>query len=360
MDTPKDYSPLLDRMPHPAFCVRDGVIACVNQAAKNRMIQEGSEILPMLLTGADQYASLTEGILCLTLQAGDLPCCATVMPSGPDRIFLLEDTQADLQLQAMSLAALHLRSPMTGLVQSAGKLSALLEEKGDSEALSQLSRMNRSLHQILRMVSNMSDAARYVSSTLSSLELMEAGSLFGEIFQKVSLLASSAGYRVRFSNLEAPVYALLDSEKLERAVYNLLSNAMKYAASGSEITAQLSRQGDNLLFSVKNDGDAIADSIRSDLFCRYSREPSLEDGRNGIGLGMALVRIAAAVHNGTVLATQDGQSVCITMRLSLQQPSSVRVSSPVIRVDYAGELSHCLIELSDVLPPERYLPGKQI
>ena len=63
MDTPKDYSPRLDRMPHPAFCVRDGVIACVNQAAKNRMIQEGSEILPMLLTGADQYASLTEGIL---------------------------------------------------------------------------------------------------------------------------------------------------------------------------------------------------------------------------------------------------------------------------------------------------------
>ena len=91
------------------------------------------------------------------------------------------------------------------------------------------------------------------------------------------------------------------------------------------------------------------------MFSRYLRQPALEDSRYGIGLGMVLIRTAAANHGGAVLIDQpEGTGTRITMTLSIRQSKETVLRSNILRVDYAGERDHGLIELSDCLPAELY------
>ena len=93
----------------------------------------------------------------------------------------------------------------------------------------------------------------------------------------------------------------------------------------------------------------------SNVFTRYQRQPGIEDSRFGIGLGMVLIRNAAAAHGGTVLIDQSqGSGTRVTLTIKVQQNPSNTLRSPVLRVDYAGERDHCLLELSEILPAHLY------
>ena len=107
----------------------------------------------------------------------------------------------------------------------------------------------------------------------------------------------------------------------------------------------------------QDSGLGLPECARSDLFSRYAREPGVEDGRFGIGLGLVLIRSAAQQHGGTVLVDQPTESgTRVTMTLHIRPVSSDYVRSPILKVDYAGERDHGLLELSDVLPADLYKP----
>ena len=110
-----------------------------------------------------------------------------------------------------------------------------------------------------------------------------------------------------------------------------------------------------LHLSVFNSGDAVPEELRGSIHTRYMRRPGIEDVRYGIGLGMVLVRSAAAAHGGTLLMEHlKGQGTRVTMTMQIRQDSGSFVRSPVLPYDYAGELNHLLVELSDSLPAELY------
>ena len=68
-----------------------------------------------------------------------------------------------------------------------------------------------------------------------------------------------------------------------------------------------------------------------------------------------LVRSAAASHGGAVLIDQpEGGGARVTMTIAIRQSTSGTLRSPILRVDYAGERDHALVELSDVLPAQCY------
>ena len=98
--------------------------------------------------------------------------------------------------------------------------------------------------------------------------------------------------------------------------------------------------------------------MRSNVYTLFRREPGIEDSRYGIGLGMVLIRSAAAAHGGTVLIEQSSErGTRLTMSLAIRQNADNMVRTNAFHVDYAGERSHALIELSDVLPLAAYESG---
>ena len=114
-----------------------------------------------------------------------------------------------------------------------------------------------------------------------------------------------------------------------------------------------------LRFSIRDNGPGFAQNLLGSVYNRYLRQPCIEEGRNGLGLGMVLVRSAAASHGGAVLIDQpDSGGARVTMTMAIRQNTSGTLRSPVPRVDYAGEQDHALVELSDCLPAELYKKEK--
>ena len=114
----------------------------------------------------------------------------------------------------------------------------------------------------------------------------------------------------------------------------------------------IKKNKEKVFIAVADSGEGIDSSIHGTLFARYLREPGIEKGNTGVGLGMTIVRAVAAAHNGTVLLEHpEGMGSKFTMTIHINQSSENVVCTPILLpIDYAGGRDHVLLELSDVLP----------
>ena len=346
---------MLDLMAQPAFCVYEGKIIKVNPAAAPFLIETGTAVDSLLYTGAEEYAQFESGCLYLTLSIGGTRVGASVSRLQGFDVFSIDQEEADSHMQAFALAAGELRQPLSSVMTVADRLFP--ETEGDDPKVrEQLRIMNRGLFQMIRIIGNMSDAASYAADTGAHQEVRNITAVLEEIFNRASALTEHTTVSLRYNGLSESIYTLVDAQKLERMVFNLISNAIKFTPEGGTIHATLTRRERKLYLSVCDSGSGIDGNLRGTLFSRYLRSPGLEDSRYGLGLGMVLVRSIASAHGGTVLV--DHPEDCgtrITVSLSIRQDSAT-LRSPRLRIDYAGERDHGLIELSDVLPAALYDP----
>lgn len=349
---------MLELILRPAFCVQNGSIVYANHLAQKQGIVLGTPISELLVTGKEEYAGLSTSCLYLTLSLQDHCFGASVTQVDGVDVFVLETQEVQPELQALALAARELREPLSNLMVAADRLLPTLDSE-DETTQQQAANINRSLHHMLRLISNMSDGARYAEDKVPRMEYQNICTLVGDIFEKAASLVEKTGITLRFTNYPETVRSLVDTEKLERAIYNLISNAVKFTPKGGQIEAKLTRHGDTMHLTVADNGSGIPQEQFSSLYSRYLRPSRVEDSRYGIGLGMVMVQSAAAAHGGTVLIEQPkegGTKITLTLKIRPQTDGNFR--SPRLKVDYAGERDHGLIELSDLLPASSFQPKK--
>lgn len=342
---------LIDLLICPGFCVENNIIIQVNDAAKRSFLEVGTSLDSILVTGQEEYRNFRNGCLYLTVSlAGEIQGAAVTRVGQVD-VFLLDEQTELRELQVLSLAAQELRLPLSNVILSADQLG---QSKRSEEEQKSAARLERGTAQLQRLISNMSDALRYLKG--GQLQMRNITSLLREQFEKARLLSQEAGISLSYEGPQEDIFTLLDPEQLERAVYNLVSNALKFTPKGGQISAQLKKKGRLLQLTIQDSGCGIADGILGSIFTRYLRQPSLEDSRFGLGLGMVLIRAAARTHGGTVLIDRPQEGARISMTISIRESQENILRSPVLNVDYAGERDHGLLELSESLPAQLYLP----
>lgn len=351
MQDNKQAAELLRIIDQPAFAVSDGTILLANDAALQRQVALGAQVDAILHTGKEAYYTFTDGRLHLRLNIEGSIWDASVTKMMDVDLFLMERSVSEQDLQIMALAAMQLRSPLS-------ELMALTDQLFPDGAIKDpvlSAKLNRSLLSMQRLVGNMADAPRYSNSKNYTMQTRNVNAYIQEIMEKSQLLLEKAGYKLIYTAPEEEIFALISTERLERAIYNLLSNATKFSPVGSVITGRLEKCGEMLMLTVTDEGNGLPDDGCGNIFTRYLREPAIEDSRTGMGLGMLYVCAAASAHGGTVLLRQpEGKGLSVTMTLSIKnnQPGTLR--SDVFPIDYSGGQDHALLELSDALPFELY------
>lgn len=348
---PIDYiANMLEMLDHPAFCVSDGIISAANQAALARFLVPGMPVSPLLFSGQEEYAQFSGGTMQMTLMLGVERCPATVTELGGYHIFRLPQTEAQPERQALALAAQELRGPLNDTMALCQDLFSHCAPMPDPAA-EQAAQINRDLYRMLRIVGNMSFTAA------PRLEMQDVTAVLGELFESAAHYCESAGITLIFSNLPVPVYSLIDSDLLGRAVHNLLSNAMRSSGSGGTITAQLTRRGGTLYLSIQDSGTGTDTKSLSSIFDRFRREPG-PSTTSGLGIGLSIVDAVARAHGGVAIVDQSpGTGMRAVISLPIRQSGGMR--SPALHIDYAGERCRELIELSDVLPCSLYMPQSE-
>ena len=124
-----------------------------------------------------------------------------------------------------------------------------------------------------------------------------------------------------------PFNAYFDPDKLDKILYNLLSNASKYSRHGGMISIRLTCMEENLAcLVVKDNGPGIAKEAQKNLFKRFYEGDYRKFKTIGTGIGLSLVRDLVVLHHGTITAeSEEGQGTEFT------------VTFPVLRTAYAEE-----------------------
>ncbi|WP_066839779.1 PAS domain-containing sensor histidine kinase [Rufibacter ruber] len=108
-----------------------------------------------------------------------------------------------------------------------------------------------------------------------------------------------------------PVYMYLDVMKMMQVFNNLISNAIKFTYDQGTISVALEDKGDSVLVAVTDDGIGIPDSLKPNLFDKFtsSRREGIK-GEKSIGLGMSIIKKIVELHNGKVWfeSTEDAGS----------------------------------------------------
>lgn len=347
MDSSNHFS-LLEMIEHPAFCVRDSIIIHANKAAQQKLFTEGTSVMDFLPKDGSAYQNFSSGCLYLNVTSSDITCGASVTRIEDFDLFVL-DTE-DAKLEAYALAAVQLKTPLCIIVNMIEEL-ATGDRKYDESAGS----LRQHVYQLSRLVSNMADADWLRHESSAKLETTDFADFFAELMEKMQTLVVSTGRILEFQNLTESTIGLADRDRLERAISNILSNAVKFSPSKSVIRARIAKQDNFLYVSVTDAGDC--QESRCNVFTNYLRPIGIEDSRHGLGLGMAIVHSVATDHGGTVLVdTPEEGGTRVTMSISLRQPNRPILRSPtqLPKVDLLTGVDPAFIEFADVLPASAF------
>jgi two-component system, OmpR family, sensor histidine kinase MprB len=222
-------------------------------------------------------------------------------PGGPDelgrlrrafnRLLVALDTSRESQRQLVLDASHELRTPLTSLrtnMEVARRLPELTPEERETLINDVLTQMD----ELTSLVGDMAELARGEQPALTAgpirfdrvvLEAVDAATTHGR----------SRG--VTFDARVAPTWVSGSSARIERAVDNLLDNALKWSPDGGVVEVACS----NGTLIVRDHGPGVANSDADFIFDRFYRAPGAR-GRPGSGLGLAIVAQVARDEGGTV------------------------------------------------------------
>lgn len=353
MELAKETTQLLEQIPQAVFLVKNNTIIYANQGAQARGVQEGISVNSLFTTGCDEYGLFRSGKLMLITTIAGISYNTIVSTSGEYHLFCLESEYCNPELRAFALASQTLREPLASTMLEIENLLSEDTLKSTPTLLAEVKAINKHLHQMYRTVRNMSDAAIITSDGNKELHNMVA--LASEWVEKAGTLLKKTGHRIVLNVPKYPIYCHVNKEKLERGFLNLISNAVKFAEIPDDIHVTVQTGSCKLYLSVEgscNDPQAV---INNDLFSRFTREPSLSNSKNGIGLGLPIVHGIAAAHKGALLVDQpNDHRIRFTLSIATQTSGMIKVNFPVMRVDNTGGHDQFRIELSDVLPADLY------
>ncbi len=140
----------------------------------------------------------------------------------------------------------------------------------------------------------------------------------------------------------------LDTEKFDKVVYNLLSNAMKFTPEGGTITVKLRAEGEHCVLTVEDTGIGIIKEQLPQLFERFRQAEGSENrSYEGSGLGLALVKELVELHGGKVtVESVYGQGTTFT--LWLVTGTSHLPIEQLLETPLEINTTRAMIELADI------------
>jgi signal transduction histidine kinase len=224
------------------------------------------------------------------------------------------DAERVVRERFVTLLAHDLRGPLTTASLGARRLVAdPAEDPGRREAAL---RVERAMARMDAMIRDLLDANRVRAGERLPLEL-EACDLVAVVDEALAELEEAARRRVRIA-APARLEGVWAPDQLRRAVWNLVTNALKYGSAETRVDVALRSEGDAAVVEVHNQGPPIEPEEQRRIFEPFGRGRGLEPNVRGWGLGLALVRGCAEAHGGTIEVTSTaGEGTTFAMRLPL-------------------------------------------
>ncbi|WP_326513252.1 HAMP domain-containing sensor histidine kinase [Clostridium intestinale] len=204
------------------------------------------------------------------------------------------------RMRLFSHIAHDLKTPMTTIYGYAGALANGMVEDVDKQREYNLAikaksaQMNQLIDQLLSY-SKMGNSEYQLN--LAKVDLVEllrvsCATLFGEIENKQM--------KLELHLPDKPIFYMADSLEIQRAIGNLLTNAIRHNPVGSQLSIRITEEYNRIEIQISDNGAAIPESISKNLFEPFVSGNDSRSTNSGTGLGLAIVKKVMEQHSGEV------------------------------------------------------------
>lgn len=181
--------------------------------------------------------------------------------------------------------------------------------------------LDRQARQLARIVGDLIDLARIAEKKVElRRERVEVRTIVETALETSGPQMDDAGLRLVVRLPDEPLYLDVDPVRIAQVLVNLLDNATKHTPAGGEVTLTVERatagvgdarqngvQAATVILRVRDTGSGIPPSLLPHVFEMFTQGPrTTQQGRGGLGVGLALVRSIVQMHGGSVQAHSDG------------------------------------------------------
>lgn len=245
------------------------------------------------------------------------------------------------------------RTPVSLIVGPVEKL--MLEEECEPK-LKQLHLIKRNARRLLNMVNQLLDFRKLEEQELKlNLTPGDIVSFIGEVVELFKDISDRRHINFSFTSGLSSFHTCFDRDKIERILFNLLSNAFKFTPKGGQISLNIDRDSAlGLRIMVTDTGVGMTPDIRERIFTRFFQgdvPPGILNQGSGIGLSIALEFVK--LHNGTInVESLPGKGSIFTVQLPLEP-----IQEAVVSMDQMVVSSDGLLDSGDM--PADMVPAQQ-
>lgn len=227
----------------------------------------------------------------------------------------VEQQVTDMKLRFFTNISHELRTPLT-LIE--GPLEYILRRQDlNKDVKEQLQVVERNTHRMLRLVNQILDFRKIQNHKMKlSVEQIDVVSFVHKIMDNFESVAESNKIDFIFESEQPSLTLWLDADKVEKIVFNLLSNAFKYTQPGKSITVFIHENEETVTVGVRDQGIGISESKKASLFVRF--ETLLDRNLfnpNSSGIGLSLVKELVEMHHAEIhVDSKEGEGSCFEVR----------------------------------------------
>jgi len=223
----------------------------------------------------------------------------------------------------------ELRTPLTLIL---GPLERILKERHDPQLQRLLEMPRRNAQRLLRLVNQLLDMRKLQEDRLK-LETKEGdlARFVREIVDEFRELISQNQQSLTVTLTPERLLCLFDPDKLEKVLFNLIGNAIKFTSEGGAIAVRLNTTAHRIVIRVTDDGPGIAPEDLAHVFDHFYRAQAPAEEADGTGIGLALTKELVEIHGGCITVespVEDGKGTCFRVELPLSRGAEVTVEDP--------------------------------
>ncbi|WP_345268111.1 ATP-binding protein [Nocardioides nanhaiensis] len=225
--------------------------------------------------------------------------------------------------ELVSTVSHELRTPVTSILGYTELLREGAIVPPDPAQVPLLDTITRGSHRLIDICNDLlllsGLEAGAISLTMQPLDLRETVRTAVEGSEP---LLAGRHLQVEVEQPEHPVEVRGDAHQLERAVANLLGNAVKFTSDGGRVVVTLAREGTEALVAVSDTGIGIPLADQEAVFTRFFRtDEAQHQAIPGTGLGLSIVADIVHAHQGRVeLESAPGSGTTVLVRLPADHP----------------------------------------
>lgn len=225
-----------------------------------------------------------------------------------------------------------LRTPLTLIAEPVAQLAAASNLTAQQSVLMKIA--DKNVHILQRLINQILDFRKFengkLALNLSEIDFGKALSGWIESFHSIARKRHISLTLLKPAE-NSEVKIALDAEKMERIVFNLLSNAFKFTPDNGSITVSYAATELSLTLRIADSGCGIAKDDISKIFDRFYQADKVHP--QGSGIGLALVKAFVELHGGSIAAeSTPGKGTTFTIELPLRRMDAP-AEEPEKRID---------------------------